>query len=408
MEINLKYTSDRQRFEVLKQIESAVQSRAQTPAGQAAKRRKVMMDNPDIFYALYHDYELSDQRQAQLSTLAEQCIERLSLNPEMADTIASFRGKTIEEKVRLCEKVGNWISHDSGISLFNNGHTVRVKVNKEREDAHGYSQELGSGQDKLGATNLIWINQADLEQADTPSGIMRTLFHELLHSTQTEGTTDFFELSQKYYADPQLAKKNPKWHDKAFAAYKNQPCEKEAHFFGSRIENRLINSLTVNKLLNKSAIHAVAQKLTGKSDCSWKQEQGRLIINFSTKVNPKFSAAAVQKHFGYLSGPNPALKNRLDIPFGPDESIAGLRKRLQDGVQNIQESPKKTQQILQDASSRSTPFDNHNAIDIRNAFKDTQDITPDPKSPDLSDEARRHKREEIINRLLRAHKNLHL
>ena len=116
----------------------------------------------------------------------------------------------------------------------------------------------------------------------------------------------------------------------------------------------------------------------------------------------------MQKHFGYLSGPNPALKNRLDIPFGPDENIASLRKRLQDGVQNIQESPKKMQQILQDASSRSTPFDNHNAIDIRNAFKNTQDITPDPKSPDLSDEARRHKREEIINRLLDTHKNLHL
>lgn len=339
------YKTEEERFALLQEIESYVQSKTKDPTQQILERRKLVLENPDIFYPLYKDYELSPKRKAELESLADTVTERLSLSSPLMDRLVGFQNRVMKDKIALCQDIVKYLVCDAGIDAFpvDLAHPINVVVKPLEEGLNGY---------RIG--NEICINQNSLKLDGIPSELFDTLSHETLHVFQKKGHTNFTELSALYYVNTSAVKDNAAWKGKAYQAYQNQPKEKEAWFFGSLAGEQMTDGVATAQKMPRVARNILetltGEKLSIQNSRELKLERGMYKIPFSKSL--AFSGDDISPFFGsgIFIDKNPGFFSQggtIDFKIGQNETAEQFITRLSTGTQKMRTAVSERDQFKQ-------------------------------------------------------------
>ena len=339
------YTTEEERFALLQEVETYVQSQTSDPSEQARKRRQLVQDNPDIFYPLYKDYELSPKRKAGLESLADTCSDRLSLSPLLMRRLTDYQNKGEKDRIVLCQDIVTYLVRDSGIKAFRTDLTnpINVVVKPMEEGLSGYRRG-----------NEIGINQNDLKLDGDASELFDTLSHETLHAFQKKGQTNFTELSALYYVSSSIVKGKEGWKGKTYQAYRNQPIEKEAWFFGSLMGTQMTWGIALSQNMPKVAKNVI-ETLIGEKyplEKSWEAklvDDGQFQISFSNSL--AFSQREISHFFdSALVYNNPGLLARggnIRFKIGENETAKQFVTRLSTGTEKMKKAVSEREQFKQ-------------------------------------------------------------
>ena len=339
------YKTEEERFALLQEVEAYVQSQTSDDEEQKKKRRQLVRDNPDIFYPLYKDYELSPKRKAELESLADTCSDRLSLSPLLMRRLTNYQYKDEKDRIALCQDIVKYLVRDSGTKAFQTDLTnpINVVVKPMEEGLSGYRRG-----------NEIGINQNDLKLDGDAIELFDTLSHETLHAFQKKGQANFTELSALYYVSSSTVKGKDGWKGKTYQAYQNQPIEKEAWFFGSLMGTQMTWNAALSHSVPKIAKNVI-ETLTGENNPIEKYSEAKLVdggqfqIPFSGSLN--LSSQEISHFFdSALVYTNPGLLARggyVNFKMGENETAEQFMTRLSTGTERMKAAISERDQFKQ-------------------------------------------------------------
>ena len=319
------YATEEERFALLREIEDYVQSQTSDPIEQAKKRRQLIQDNPDIFYPLYKDYELSPKRKAELDALADKCTDRMILT-QFPDRLYSFGNLTEKDKIALCKDIIAFVVRDADTKEFQTDlmHPINVIIKPLKEGLNGY---------RLG--NEITINQNNLKLDEPPHRLFNTLLHETLHAFQKRGQGDFTQLSSLYYVNYSALKDVEGWKEKAYQAYQNQPIEKESRFFGS-LAGELMLSGVGYSLTTAQATQKLVTTITDKH-CSLDEAQKSKLTRGYFVIPLSSSSLLTQEDVPHFFGEGVGISSSsITFRVDKDEGAVDFRDHISKGTRKIQ------------------------------------------------------------------------
>ena len=325
------YTTNEERFALLKEIENLVQNSTGDLEKQKILRQQIVIENPDIFYPLYKDYELSPKHKDELNKLIDRCSDCLSLTPGLASRICDSIATNY--KGQLLKDILSFFMKDSGINEFKgafSGKVIDFSVEKMDAGIAGYAQH------RSGDEHKIAMAESDIQQ----DGVMEpvdTLFHELLHTTQEKGAGNFEALSALYYVDSSCAKKNEAWRGKVASAYKNQPIEKEAWYFG---ENMSFVARDPAKRSNvEIRMRKLVETLTGIKPSIVERDKYKMVDGmFAVELNQELDAteSELRQIFGRCN--YNSKTQTIFFPFGKDDIPLEYLGRLIEGAKKAKQT----------------------------------------------------------------------
>ena len=394
-----------------------------------------LREKRELMRQIYPHYQLSSEDRIQMQGDTYQVFDDLMKNPAFLHGLHRWQNAPQEERPKIMQTVVGVLK-----DVVPGANQTRIETFNEETNTLGYASAADTG-------DVVHVNiNPKVFENRSLSNVLGTLYHELTHKVQERQLQERPQLKAPYFnpmpgqqQKDELLKQGYQFSSQDYEAYRHHPLEIEAHLKGKELSEILQEqtergigrglmdnpydcateekkyqdnprvslggiSEDTNPYRHLYAGIAESKKLSdpktarqGRIGDCLRHFQATITYGEFLKDSPTREMLSILSHYmkqpqfrqlvqqsGYKDLPNQILKRCADSSNPELKAKAGLMLKL------------KNMDSQQDTRS---PTDQHNAVDIRDAFKDRKPIVNETKGGNILRTEHQKKSEEIRRNL---------